>query len=120
MSWAGGEPMDGPIAREMLLGRIAAELSDLSRQVADIEAALACGGAPAPAARRVVQELDRVRQTQSCLADCLDAVAGSDPAQATVPDAILAGVTLPSVAERLRSGRGFAETRAEHHEHELW
>lgn len=112
------------IAKTTLLARIALELRELARQTAEIELALAAvaeGGVPSAPSRRTIQELDRVRQTQVSLACCLEALARMNGTAEAVPESLLAETpTLPSVADRLRTGRALAETRAENPEPEVW
>ncbi|MEO1490636.1 MAG: hypothetical protein AAFV19_00600 [Pseudomonadota bacterium] len=59
--------------------------------------------------RQSLQEIDRSMQTLECLANCLDAMAATDPKVHTVPeDAVLGAVPLGSVANRLYSGQRFS------------
>ena len=108
-----------------ILSRIAAELRDLSVQTALIEDALAdeTGGERnfASGTRRAMQELDRVRQTQDCLAECLEVIADSIPVDRSLSDSILfGGAILPSIAERLRTGARLKDADPQVQDPEIW
>ncbi len=116
--------MSSEIPRDTILTRIANELRDLSVQTALVEDALAGDSArrnQLNRSREIVQELDRVRQTQDCLADCLDAIADLEPFECMVPVATLMnGTPLPSVADRLRTGARHGDVTQDQREPEIW
>ena len=114
--------MNGTIDRDTLIARIACELRDLTIQVAQIEDTLTdMSDRLSSPARQVIQELDRVRQTQESLAICLEQILPNDTNEAHYRIAdMLDGQALPSVVERLRTGTT-ARLRQDHQEEpEIW
>ncbi len=92
-----------------LLRRVAEELRSAARAVDDAYGAADDAEAGAPGLRQppltqALQELDHTYQKLSCLADFLNGLAQSAPAQwALDPEPAAAAVTLSALAERLRT-----------------
>ncbi len=92
-----------------LLRRVAEELKSAARAVDDAYGAADAAETGAPSRRRrpltqALQELDHTYQKLSCLADFLNGLAQSAPAQwALDPEPAAAAVTLSALAQRLRS-----------------
>lgn len=109
---------------DLLLHRIASELREMSAQTGQIEAIVASrltGAKPPPDAREMMQELDRIRQTQAALAATLDTIANGAASHGKVSAETLAnGSILPSVTQRLIDGRSLRQARMDQREPEIW
>jgi hypothetical protein len=92
-----------------LLRRVADELRNAARAVDEVYGAADEADAVAPSSlhrpwTQALQELDHTYQKLSCLADFLNGLAQSAPAQWSLdPNPAADGITLSALAERLRS-----------------